>query len=83
MQKSVAVIDAQEELNVPQVELCLSFCNNLYGKRIQKGTDTLYRYVIAGSGGCTLTASTKLQIDCTLTWLQHEIKENKNQKINV
>ena len=36
MQKSVAVIDAQEELNVQQVELCLSFCNNLYGKRIQK-----------------------------------------------
>ena len=52
-------------------------------KESKKGTDTLYRYVIAGSGGCTLTASTKLQIDCTLTWLQHEIKENKNQKINV
>ena len=42
----------------------------------------LYIYVINESGGCKLTASTKLQIDCTLTQLQLEIKENKNKKIN-
>ena len=66
-QKSVAVIDAQEGPDVQQVELCLSFCNSLYGKRIHKGTDTLYIYVITESGGCTLMASTKLQINFTRT----------------
>ena len=35
-QKSVAVIDAQEGPDVQQLELCLSFCNILYGERMQK-----------------------------------------------
>ena len=33
------------------MELCLTFCNNLYGKRTQKRTDMLYAYVITESGG--------------------------------
>ena len=65
--KSVSLIDAQKGPDVQQVELCVTFNNNLCGKRIQKRTDTLYVYVITESGGCTLAASK----NCKLTILQH------------
>ena len=68
-QKSVSLIDTQEGPDVQDLELCLTFCNNLYGKIIQKRTGMLYIHVTTESSNCTLTASTnqQAQIDYTPT----------------